>query len=167
MTNPLLSDTDLGIGDAIAVSAYLPISALIMAFTIDLMFTGLTRNRTMLFAVGAAAANLIATLVISLHQTGALSANVHRVSAGIYAAGFLLLCAGLTHADGPACLAADTSRLAAQKDSRARLIVMSVGLLGPVAAIALIGPTSSLDTTIRTIATVALSRPRPRRSRAS
>ncbi len=78
------------------------------------------------------------------------------MSVGIFAAAFLLLCAGLTHRDGPACLVADTGEPAGPRDSKARLTVMSVGLLGPVAAIALIGPTSTLDTTIRTIATVAL-----------
>ncbi len=157
VTNPLVSDTDLGIGDAIASSAYLPISALIMAFTINLMFTGLTRNRAMQFVVAAAAANLTGTLVISLHLTDSLSANAHHVSAGIFAAAFLLLCAGLTHRDGPACLASRSQGLTVQKDSRSRLVVMSAGLLGPVAGIALIGPTSTIDTIVRTIATIALA----------
>ncbi len=57
VTNPMLGNTDLDTGVAILSSAYLPISALIMTFTIDLLFTGLTRNRAMLFVVAAAAAN--------------------------------------------------------------------------------------------------------------
>ena len=45
VTNPLINDHGVHAGMAIAASAYLPISALIVTFTIDLMFAGLAHNR--------------------------------------------------------------------------------------------------------------------------
>ncbi len=67
VTNPLVGDHAVEIGLAIVFSAYLSVSVLIVTFTIDLMFAGLTRNRAMHLVVAAAVANLAATLIKSLH----------------------------------------------------------------------------------------------------
>ena len=59
VTNPLIDDHGVGVWLAVLASLYLPISSLILTFTVDLLFAGLERNRTMQLVLGAALANLV------------------------------------------------------------------------------------------------------------
>lgn len=156
VTNLLIDEQGLSTGLAIVASAYLPISVLILTFTIDVMYTGLTRNRTMQFVVAAAVANIAATLIRLLFQVEVLPTGARVFSVGTYAVAFLLLCAGFTHLDGPGSLKTDTRVSEYRHDSKTRLIIMAMGLIAPVTAIALIAPTSPIDAVVRTTATLAL-----------
>ena len=156
VTNPLIGQQGIAAGLAIASSAYLPISVLIVTFTVDLMFAGLTRNRTMQFVVGAAVANLAATVINSLRLVELLPADARAASVAVYCIAFVLLCAALTHRDGPETLRINQAVPEYRHDSKARLAVMTAGLIAPVAAIGMIGPTSGIDATVRTVAMLGL-----------
>ncbi len=156
VVNPLVSERDVPAGLAFAASAYLPISALILTFTIDLMYSGLTRNRTMQFVVAAAIANLLATLLNCLLLVETVPSGARDLSVAIYAAAFLLMCAGLTHRDAPDSLRTHMDRADVGHDSKARLTVMTAGLIAPIASIAVIAPTSSVDAALRAIGTLEL-----------
>ena len=75
---------------------------------------------------------------------------------GIYGVAFLLLCAGLSHADGPESLRDSEYRREHHDESRVRLTVMAMGLVAPVASISLIAPMSRVDAAIRTTAMLGL-----------
>jgi diguanylate cyclase (GGDEF)-like protein len=156
VVNPLIGEHGVDTGLAFAASAYLPISALILTFTIDLMFSGLTRNRTMQFVVGAALANLVATVVNCLRLVDTVPSGAREVSVVLYVAAFLLMCAGLTHDDAPESLRSRKDHADFGHDSKARLTVMTAGLIAPIASIAVIAPTSSVDAAIRVIGTLEL-----------
>ncbi len=156
VTNQMISEHEIDAWLAIAASAYLPISALIVMFSVDLMFAGLTKNRTLQFVVGAAVANLAAASFDSLRLIDVLPPGARVVSAGAFGVAFLLLCAGLTHPDGTDSLLINEGLHDYPHDSKARLAGMAVGLIAPVTLIALIAPTSRVDATVRTIATLGL-----------
>ena len=156
VTNPLIAEQAVSPGLAIAASAYLPISALIVTFTIELMFAGLTRNRTIQFVVGAAVANLAATVITSLLLADALPAGARVFAVGVYGVAFMLLCAGLSHVDGPESLRVSEYRREQQHESRVRLTVMAMGLIAPVATISLIAPMTRVDAAVRMVAMLGL-----------
>ena len=156
VTNPLIAEQAVSPVLAIAASAYLPISALIVTFTVELMFAGLTRNRTIQFVVGAAVANLVAAVINSLLLADAVPAGGRVFAVGIYGVAFLLLCAGLSHVDGPESLRDSEYRREHRHESRVRLTVMAMGLVAPVASISLIAPMSRVDAAVRTTAMLGL-----------
>jgi diguanylate cyclase (GGDEF)-like protein len=156
VTNPLINEHGQGAALSIAGTAYLPISVLILTFSIDLMYVGLTRNRTMQFVVAAAIANLVATVINCLRLVEVLPSDTRSVSVGAYVVAFLLLCAALVHPDGPQSLAVNEDPHDHRQVSKSRLTVMTLALSGPVAAIAVIAPTSTLDAVVRAVTTLAL-----------
>jgi diguanylate cyclase (GGDEF)-like protein len=157
VTNPMIENMQVGTPLALLASAYLPLGALILAFSIDVMFTGLTRNRTMQFVVAAAAANVVATLFNLLRLADTAPPDARVVSVGIYAVAFLLLCAALTHHEAPESLRVnDNDAPGYRHDSRARLVVMTGVVIVPITSIATIAPTSRVDAAVRAVATLGL-----------
>ena len=156
VTNPLMSEHGQGTALAIAGTAYLPISIMILTFSVDLLCAGLARNRSMQLVVASAAANVGATMIGYLRLVEVVPTQTRTISVGIYVIAFLLLCAALVHRDGPDSLVADQQLPEEHRVSKARLVVMAFGLTAPIAAIAMIAPTSTTDAAVRTITTLAL-----------
>lgn len=156
VTNPLMSEHGHGVALAIVGTAYLPISILILTFSVDLLCVGLAHNRSMQFVVAAAAANVAATLIGYLRLVEVLSVQTRTISVGVYVVALLMLCAALVHRDGPDSLVIDRQHPENDHVSKARLVVMTLGLSVPIAAIAIIPPTSNTDAAVRTITTLAL-----------
>ncbi len=156
VTNPLINDHGMNPALAIVGTAYLPISVLILTFSIDLLGVGLTRNRSMQFVVAAAAANVAAAVVANLRLVEILPSYSLSISVGVYLIAFLLLCAGLVHATGQRYWSSTRHASEHRQVSKARLTVMTLGLSGPIAAIAIIPPSSNVDAAVRTITTLAL-----------
>jgi diguanylate cyclase (GGDEF)-like protein len=153
----MIENMDVGVAMAIVASAYLPLSTLILTFTIDVLFAGLTRNRTMQFVVAAALANLAGSMIHLLRVADVAPQGARVVSVGIYAVAILLLAAGLTHRHAPASIQVnELDATGYRHDSKTRLTVMSVVLILPVTSIALIAPTSRTDAAVRAVAMLGL-----------
>ncbi len=156
IARPLIQDQDTSNGLAMAAAAYFPLSALLMTFTVDLMFTGLTGNRTMRFVAAAAVANLAAALGSRLHLVDDMTGGRHGVGVSLYVAAFLMMCAGLSHRDAPATLETVGDAELLRADTPVRLLIMGASVLAPVALIAAISPTSNIDVVVRTGGTALL-----------
>jgi len=156
VTNPLIDDQGVSVELAILASLYLPLSSLILTFTVDLLFTGLEHHRTMQFVVGAAFANLIAAGIKDLWLVEVTPAGGQALSVCMYSIAFLLMCAGLSHSDGTKTVRTEPGTQGEGHDSTARLTLLTLGLVIPVASIALVAPTTGLDEAVRTVSTLAL-----------
>lgn len=156
VTNPLISEYGQGATLAIAGTAYLPISIVLLAFSVDVLCGGLARNRSMQLVVAAAVANVVATLIGYLRLIEVAPADTMSVSVGVYVIAFLLLCTAMLRPDGPDSLVVGQQLPEEHRVATARLVVMALGLTAPIAAIAMIAPTSTTDAAVRTITTLAL-----------
>ena len=156
IANPLIDEYGLSSGLAIVTAAYLPITAVVMTFAFDLTFAGLTRNRTMQLVTVAVTINMIAALLTTLRLVDVIPDGVRPISLALYAAAFLALCAGLVHEDAPAATEPLPVSHELRLDTPARLTLMAISVLAPVALIASISPTSQSDAVVRTLGTMAM-----------
>jgi diguanylate cyclase (GGDEF)-like protein len=151
-----MSEFDVGPGLAILAATYLPLTALLVTFTVDLTFTGLTRNRAMHFLVVGVIANFTAALLAGLRLVERVPTDSQPMSLGLFVAAFMLLCAGLTDPAIGGAVDPQAQTVDIKPDTRPRLLLMGLSVLPPLALIAAVAPTSDTDTAVRITGTALL-----------
>ncbi len=132
---------------AISDSAYLPLSALLLTFILDLALSGLRSNRTMQFIALAAGTNLVGAVMLSFDSARWTSANDAVI--GMFGAAFLFLCAGLSHTDAPAILRPERSAQGSVAYTPFRLALTGACLVVPGILVAALAPFSPIDSAVR------------------
>jgi diguanylate cyclase len=156
IANPLITQFDVNPGLAVTTAMYLPIAVLLTTFTTELFLTGLQRNRGMWFIMVAVASNLLGTLLIDFSLIDKATWGAGSISLGLFIAGFLFLCASVSHADLPATLLPIDESLGDDNKTPLRMILITISLISPAVLIAAVAPTSATDIAVRTTGTVAL-----------
>jgi diguanylate cyclase (GGDEF)-like protein len=156
IANPLMTKFDVSPGLAIVTAAYLPVAVLVFTFTLDLLFTGLSRNKGMLMIAGASTANLLAALLSALGAADVLSGNVRPYSVASFLVAFLLLCGGISHRDIPATLEPQAKRAHDHGESGLHVLLLAGSLMTPAGLIAIVHPTSTADSAVRTVGALGL-----------
>lgn len=133
---------------ATLIAAYLPIASLLLVFTIDIAFSGLSGNRTMWLATAAAIVHLAATWTWELGAAGRLAPLAEEVGVAGNVAALCLLAAAMAHPDAARTVVpVDPGR--ASSDTVVRVVVLGICTIVPVSLIATTTPSSRSDTVVR------------------
>ena len=133
---------------AVLIAAYLPLTSLLVMFTVDVAFSGLFGNRATWFATVAAGVHIVASWAWALAGAEALPAIGRDVGLAGNAAALCLLAAGMTHVDAPASLL-PVHRDPNGSDTLVRVAIIGVCVLVPVSMVAAVPPESALDVVVR------------------
>lgn len=136
---------------AILVAGYLPIASLLVMFTIDIAFTGLSGNRTVRLATAAAAVHLAATWTWELAAAGRLPDSAQELGVIGNAMALCLLAAAMTHPHAATTVVpVDPGRESA--DTVVRVAIMGLCTIVPISLVAATTPASPLDVIVRATA---------------
>ena len=159
-TNPLSGDHPMSTAAAVVHTADIPIGLLLLMLVAHLAFADavdhrvIVHNRTMTFVVAAAVANVAASVISGLELVGRLDG--HPIDTTLRAAAVMLLCAGIVHRDAPDAVRPATGMAEQRHNATARVVTMTIGLIAPVGALAVVARTSRLDDVVRAGGTVLL-----------
>ncbi|MEO6651198.1 MAG: bifunctional diguanylate cyclase/phosphodiesterase [Ilumatobacteraceae bacterium] len=155
LTSHLMNAVDMAPALAILCAVQVPISIVLSTFVVDLLFTGLLRNRAMQLIVVSALVNAVGAVTMCLSLLGAI--DVPRGVAVLpFVVAFLLIAASISHPHAPATM----QRIDSSEHSIAytpfRLVVTAACLIVPGVLVGAISPSGSVDTFIRVIAVIVL-----------
>ena len=147
---------DVGVVEAFGATMFIPTAALLFTFILDLLFTGLRSNRTMLLLVFAAAANMVGAATAASGLAG-FAGVARETEVALFAAAALLLCGALSHADAPETLSLDRSdEEEAAAYTPLRLALTGGCLIVPGVLVASLAPFGRADVLVRVSLLLAL-----------
>lgn len=148
IAHPLIHDGRATPLAATLLAAYLPITSLLLMFTVDIASSRLAGKRTAWLATAAAVAHLTATWSWTLELAGTLPPAAHALGAAGNAAALCLLAAAMTHPEAADTLASvDPDRVSS--DTVIRVAIMGLSVIVPVTLIAAVPSSSTDDIVVR------------------
>lgn len=149
-----LLELEMGVGRALAISAFIPISVLVAAFVINLLNRGLRTHRALQLASVASVLFVAGAIAGRLQLVGTWTAAGTTLPTALYSLAAICMLAAMAHENFQSHLTPDPSEHTA--DQGARLALMGTSVLVAMTSMAIIPPTNRVDTIVRSIGTVAL-----------
>ena len=140
---------------AVIATLYLPLAIMLFTFIIDLLLTGLERNRSMQMIGVAAGLNLIASAIGAFNLVDVMSTD-RQLEVALYGAAFLFFCASLTHRDSADFMVQERSTGPSVAYTPFRLTLTGACLIVPGVLVATLAPFGPADLVVRVLAILAL-----------
>ena len=149
-----LLERGIGVGRALAISAFIPISVLVAAFVINLLNRGLREHRALQLASIAAALFVAGAVSGRLQLVDEWTAAGTTVPTALYSLAGACMLAAMAHENFQSHLSADAVEHPTEQG--ARLAMMGTSVLVAMTSMAVIPPADDLDTIIRSVGTIVL-----------
>ena len=140
---------------AVIETLHLPLAALLFVFTVDVLLTGLVRNRSMQLVTVAAGLNVMASSFAAFDLVGIWDLD-RRYEVAFFTAAFLFLCGAVTHRDVLDTVAETGPTGQPVAYTPFRLAMTGGCLVVPGVLVASLAPFGRVDVVIRAIAMLAL-----------
>lgn len=138
----------------VVASAHLPISIILLMFTVDLYLDGMAHNSAMRYLLLAVTVNLGCSSIRALVDIEAIGSDWTAISGACHLAALLLLFAAAGHPSARMIWTPIVRRQSDHNREAIRVAPIVLCLGAPAALMALVPPTSALDTTLRIVATM-------------
>ncbi|MDW3213333.1 MAG: bifunctional diguanylate cyclase/phosphodiesterase [Ilumatobacteraceae bacterium] len=140
---------------AVIDTLYLPLAILLFTFVVDLLLTGLARNRSMQMITAAAGVNMLGSVLAGFNMVDIVTTD-RQFELALYCAAFLFFCAGLTHRQGADILEQHGGSEPSAAYTPFRLLLTGGCLVVPGVLVATLAPFGNADLVIRASAFLAL-----------